>query len=1139
MPGIVKTLEVNMGVTETKGLSAIELAIRDLRAMCEDGSTEEICFRAVVKHLTEDDNFSSSVTKIDRALKDYKKCHGVISAKINEAINARLDVSENIARVPDQINLFLASKRAVRGVLKFFHEAYHIKCAGGNTREEAVSALMESCTKLRYDGLRSANSGDETNSGKSITEILKRFSGGRHEDANQLCKEVLICFSTRRLVIAGGNSQEQVAGFDKVCVCYNVPQGTELSILGKELLVLGDISGTVTAESHSLLPNLPRLFVRSISRGGKAAGFGSVIVTGDNRGCIRVRGQAGGSDATLGGSNLGKIYMVPQEDVVEPSSAASSGEASAETARSETANRTRAYGKFSLNVMGSNAGIIRIAGNSAHKSDALIQGINVGKIFCDDTNLKVRGYSAMWFKGQGPRAKTSAARSSGIFGNLSSWIAGLFRRSSANTVQKRRASSGLSGAHPYVHAVRCSIEIAVNQLSGLLMCGEENTIELTGTGVPGTAYDVRNCKMFLRGSKICQNASAEIGRMRESSIKLEGGEISLPNSEIALSTIDLRGASGLTTHKMSSCNAVLDDCSNIRVDGEVHLCRVLMLKDRNTRDAGRARSAPGAHGLDTPVIRRGMVYVEQGDVSVHCMHDVNLVIGEYGNVNASYFKKGSVHMGERFRLQHDKGSPNKQVRFAETVSCIQEIPVAGGARKFVYSTPLRRDKSVEVDMCIARFGCVEDAEVFAGYVPHRDVFLLTKEMKRCVLHVRQKGRISSGTLEECSGEIMGEGVELEAGTVLNSTIKLTGNSRLVVPESIKGSLVGVGMASAVLWLCDGNVTHGPVMGSTGNGLVLGEFASRCTSSKWVPKSSRGLVIGKDTVLTAEGKSFAGKSDVVRFYSAQQKLTSCGSAPSDFLKENACIESKRTDLKDSAANAMDIVQCAQDDMLCAASKHCCELSVSDLGILRAPLNNGGRFSDVARVAARDEAQKTAAPGTPQKEASAGLAIESEAGPSGVTAGQHGERTGRATDADKVTEYRKKCYETKPAQKQPNVASTSDANTPCRSLGCAESDERVKASRAHLTLPIGDRANTAASIGMDISRRRRLPAQCTVDADKEPYSGRSAVLPIVGTDSMGDIKEVGSVEIHRDAGEDSNTGVLDAISVSEVDGSKLIA
>ncbi|WP_276324273.1 hypothetical protein [Anaplasma marginale] len=40
-------------------------------------------------------------------------------------------------------------------------------------------------------------------------------------------------------------------------------------------------------------------------------------------------------------------------------------------------------------------------------------------------------------------------------------------------------------------------------------------------------------------------------------------------------------------------------------------------------------------------------------------------------------------------------------------------------------------------------------------------------------------------------------------------------------------------------------------------------------------------------------------------------------------------------------------------------------------------------------------------------------------------------------------------------------------------------------------------------------------------------------------MGDIKEVGSVEIHRDAGEDSNTGVLDAISVSEVDGSKLIA
>ncbi|WP_241759775.1 hypothetical protein [Anaplasma marginale] len=43
-----------MGVTETKGLSAIELAIRDLRAMCEDGSTEEICFRAVVKHLTED-----------------------------------------------------------------------------------------------------------------------------------------------------------------------------------------------------------------------------------------------------------------------------------------------------------------------------------------------------------------------------------------------------------------------------------------------------------------------------------------------------------------------------------------------------------------------------------------------------------------------------------------------------------------------------------------------------------------------------------------------------------------------------------------------------------------------------------------------------------------------------------------------------------------------------------------------------------------------------------------------------------------------------------------------------------------------------------------------------------------------------
>ncbi|ASI48144.1 hypothetical protein AOV_00805 [Anaplasma ovis str. Haibei] len=1135
MPGIVKTLELDVGATKTKGLSAIELAIRDLRAMCEDGSTEDICFRAVIKYLTEDTNFNSSIAGIDRALKDYKKCHGVISAKINEAINARLDVSENIACVPDKINLFLASRREVRRTLKFFHDAYHMKCADGNTREEIISALMESCTKLRYDGLCSANSGDPK---KSITEILKRFSGMKHEDINQLCREVLICFSTKRLVVIGDNNREQVADFDRVCVCYNIPQGTELAILGKELLVLGDISGTVTAESHNLLPNLPRLFVRGISRGGKAVGFGSVIVTGDNKGCIRVREQTGGSDVTLGGSNLGKIYMVHQENTVELGNAESSGGASTEAARSETTSSARACGKFSLNVMGSNAGIIRVAGNSAHKSDALIQGINVGKIFCDNTNLKVRGYSAMWFKGRGSGAK-SATKSRGIFGSLSSWFAGLFKRPYANSAQGRRASSGLSGARPYIHAVRCNIEIAVNQLSGLLMCGEENTVELTGTGVPGIAYDVRNCRMFLRGSKICQNASAEIGRMCESSIKLEGGEISLPNSEIALSIVDLSGTSSLTTHKMSSCNAVLKDRSNIRVDGEMHLCRVLMLRGRSTHGTKWRARGSGARGLDVPVIRRGMVYVEQGEVSAHCMHDVHLVIGECGSVNTSYFKKGSVHIGGRLPLQHDKGSPNKQVRFAETVSCIQEIPVAGGARKFVYNTPLRKDKSVEGDMCITRFGCVEDAEVFAGDVPHRDVFLLTKEMKRCVLYIRQKGRISSGVLEECSGEIIGDGVELEAGTVLNSTVKLTGNSKLVVPESIKGSLVGVGSSSAILWLCDGNVTHGSVMGSAGNGLALGEFASRCTSGKWVPKSSRGLVIGRDTVLTAERGDFVGRSDTVRFYSVQQKLTSCGSAPSDFLRENACMESKKTDLGDSAANVVDIVQCAQEDMLCDASKHCCELSVSDLGILCAPLNNEGRFLDVARVAARNEERKTA-PDTPQKDEGTGFANKGEAGTSGVAKGQRGERAGRA--AAEVTEHPKECYETEPTRQQPNVASTSDANTSnCRSpsLRCSGSDERVKASRAHLTLPIGDRANTAAGMGMNIGRKRRLLAQCIADAGKTPSAGGTAVLPVISADSMGGIREVGSVEIHHEGGEDSNTGMLDAVNVSEVDGSKLIA
>ena len=1134
VPGIVKTLESDTGATKTKGLSAIGLAIRDLRAMCEDGSTEEICFRAVVKYLTKDANFSSSIAGINRALQDYKRCHGAISAKINEAINARLDVSENIACVPDQINLFLASRHEVRRALKFFHDAYHVKRADGNTREEVISALVESCTKLRYDGLCSANSGD---SKKSITEILKRFSGMKHGDMNQLCREVLICFSTRRLVVIGDSNREQVAGFDRVCVCYNVPQGTELAILGKELLVLGDISGTVTAENHSLLPNLPRLFIRSISRGGKAVGFGSVIVTGDNKGYIRVREQAGGSYVTLGGSNLGKIYMVHQGYTVESSDAASNGGASLEEARSETTSRTQICGRFSLNVMGSNAGIIRIAGNSARKSDALIQGINVGKIFCDNTNLKVRGYSAMWFKGQGSGAKSSATRSCGIFGSLSSWFAGLFRRSSANVTQGCRARSGLSGARSYVHAVRCNIEIAVNQLSGLLMCGEENTVELTGAGVPGTAYDVRNCKMFLRGSKIYQNASAEIGCMRESSIKLEGGEISLPDSEIALSIIDLREASSLATHKMSSCNVVLKDYSNIRVDGETHLCRVLMLKDRNTRDARCARGG-GARGLDTPVIRRGMVYVEQGDVSAHCMHDVNLVVGEYGNVNASYFKKGSVYVGERLRLQHDEGSPNKQVRFAETVSCIQEMPVTGGARKFVYNVPLRQDRSTESSVCITRFGCVEDAEVFAGDVPHRDVFMLTKEMKRCVLHIRQKGRISSGVLEECSGEIIGDGTELEAGTVLNSTIKLTGNSKLVVPESIKGSLVGVGSASAVLWLCDGNVTHGPVMGSAGNGLVLGEFASRCTSDKWVPRSSRGLVIGKDTVLTAERRDFVSRSDVVRFYSAQQKLTSRGSAPSDFLREGVCVESKKTDLGDSAANVMDIVQCAHKDMLCDASKHCCELSASDLGILRIPLSSEGRFSDVARVTARHEERRTV-PDIPQKDGDAGSAGEGAVGTSGATKRQRSGRTG--CTADEVTEHLGKCYETEPARKWPNVASTSDTNTSnCRSSSsrCSEPGERMKASRAHLTLPIGDRSNTAAG-GVNPGRKKRSLTQCFADADKAPSAGGTAVLPVVSADSVGDIREVGSVEIHHEVGEDNNTGMLDAISVSEVDGSKLIA
>ncbi|ACZ49510.1 hypothetical protein ACIS_01027 [Anaplasma centrale str. Israel] len=1151
-------MNVTGAKSSSKGLSAMGLAVRDLGVMCNDGSTEDICFRAVVKYLAEDKNFRRSAARLSEALKDYRRCHSVIGAKINEAISARPDVSECVARVPGQVNLFTANRREVRRVLKFFHKAYHMKYAeNGGTREGVIAELMASCPKLRYDGLRQESADgelqpSEADSEKSITEILKRFSGARTADADQLCREILLCFSTERL--ATGSSREQRAGVNRVCICYDVPQNTGLTIVGKELLVLGDISGTVTAVGHSSLPNLPRLFVHGVSRGGKVEGFGSVIVTGSNRGCIRVHGQIGGSEATLGGSNLGKIYMVQQEGAVRLSNGACGSEGSTGTAQSEVAGRTWTSGKFSLNVMGNNSGTIRIAGNSTHKSDALIQGANTGRIFCDNTNLKVRGYSTMWIRQQKSGPKPSMTRSSSIFSSISSWISRLFSRRTSTNVVQEPADSPSGNNRSYVHAVHCDIEIAANQLSGLLVCGEGNTIELTGAGrTSDTTYDVKNCKMFLRSSKIRQGTGgAEVRYVRESNIRLERGEISLPNSEISLSVVDLRETSSLTAHKMRSCNVVLKDFSNVCIDGEMHLCRVLMLRDRDTRGTKCVhRGRLDTFRLDVPVIRGGLIYVEQGDVFAHCVQNTHLVVGECGNVSVAYFKKGYVCVGERLHLQRDTGPPDKRVRFASTVSCVYEIPVVGGARKFVYDTPLKRDRSEKGDACVARFGYVEDTEVFAGYVPHQDVLLSAREMKRCAFCIRQKGRIGAGILEECSGEVIGDGVELEACMVLNSTVKLTGDSRLVVPESIRGSLIGVGTASTVLWLCDGNVTNKAVVGASRYGLVLGEFAARCTASKWVPKSSRGLVIGSDTVRTADEESLVGRSDVVRFYGMQQRLTSYRPAQSDFLIEHAQIESKRNYFRDSAANVMDMARCAHEDMLCAASKQCRELSESDCGVLRAPLDHEGKFADMGGVAVCQEKRESATSASSRDRdtnfaGKSKVCGEPQRGTSRITKGPCDVRLSHMAggEYETIEDVRRlrECYEAELAQKarQSRTVNASGTNTSdCRSplSRCPEADARTP-SRAHLTLPIGERAGMGDG-NVNPSRRKRLVASRAAGTEKAPPVRGASVLPVVSTDSTGGVRNIGSVEIHNGGNEGNNIGLLDITSVSEVDNSKLIA
>ncbi|MCU7612410.1 hypothetical protein [Anaplasma capra] len=1130
-------------------LGGIEFAIRDLKALCGDGSTENICFRTAVKYLTSYTDYGHGVSVMNRALRSYKKCHSVISAKVNSEIGACADTSKAIARVPDTISLFSAEKREVRRVLKFFHEAYHTGCVGGNPREEIVTSLMAACPRLRHDIVHltvhtsqsDQNSGDVAKYPGSITEVLKRFSGIKGAEPDELCEEVLLCFSTTRHEV--GNPENVV---HKVCICCAVPQDTELTIYGEELMVLGDIAGTIVAAQHNSLESPPSIFARNISAKGKVEGFCNATILGNNVGCLLMHVRPCGSMTVIRGSNMGEVYMLqPQEDVVESGHDSSfSGGARVEAATKPGVRvHARSGGKFLLKVMGNNLGVMCAEGRSVDKSEVVIRGVNIGNVFCDNVRLKVCGQKVDGVE-QSPKGHSEPG--GGL--RLLRRILGIFGLSRLSVGNVRESEDRRPQVPSYIHSAHCDISVEAGQLSGLLMFGEDNTVRLTGSVAQiKTPYDVSGCTIFLRNSKIFQDAGAEIRHMCDSSIFLEGGEISLPRAEIALSAVQVSGVSSLVACKMRACNIVLKDLGSVRVDSALNSCRVLMLRNQYAHSTNKTQEGGGVPAgkleLNVPVINRGMIYVEGGNVAAYSANDVHLVVGEYGNIRVSHLRRGCIRIGKRMPLQRGAGPSEKKVRFTNTVRCTHEVGGVKSASRFVFNLPLKKGSGWEEEGCVANFGCIESAEVVVADVPHEGVSLSAQAAKRCALYIRQKGKICLGILEGCSGEIIGDGVELEASRVLSSRIKLTGDSRLVVPQSIEDSVIGMNMTFAVLWLRDSSATRWgrPIartdgkMSVSGRQMPVSERFSGDIFSVWIPRNSRGIVVSRKSASSSRKGDRLG---VVHFESVCERFASSASVKSDLLKERELIESKRLCLKDSVTHVLRIVNSAQQDILCTVKERCDgSSSESSTEVSR---TSSPRSESAEMTADRAQADSHYVPSTGSVAAGVVVGRDAIFEPTPCTSGLQrtsSRRSRRSTSRQPKSAERARRFEENysagPVLQAPPSAGMGDSSgasgSGCRQSHlqqCPDAGTQQALPRERPTSPI-ECAGSTKDASAPTACSKALTPCCAASKERQMPISSVLTLPVVSVGSAGNVVTVGSVDVHNAM--DGGVGVLDAVNV----------
>ncbi|MGN7678998.1 MAG: hypothetical protein ACTJLL_04565 [Anaplasma sp.] len=857
---------------------AINRTIHGVGALCYDGSTENICFRAVVRILTTTAKVSACMSQIDKELRTYRYCHSKMSERVNREISSWSQASKDIAHVPHKIDLFCARKSEVRRILGAFHEMYHVDSVVGNARGLMIELLIRECRRLRHDGVQTRGSepssgepwdiGYNSETSRDIVSILNRFSEAKRNAGKypeQWYNRTLLCFATERTIISGSSSGAQQ---NKVCICCEIPQGLELKVWTQELWVLGSVGGKVSAEYHDSLMGISSIFVREITGTGAVRGFREVEVIGDNRGCVRIHHGRVQGRAKIGGNNSGEIFCSTRLDVGETTMENAFGyeeKVVKSTVESDPFGTVRDDKRFRLEIEGNNSGNVCVEGDGVYKAEVLIQGNSRGKVLCANANLRIRGREINDVSANKTQFPDGAGGSrSGLLSRLRLFYCSAPER-----------EDDVCEFAPYVHVRYCDVEMSVNSLTSMSIYGTHSKLRLANFNhtADNRIYD---CRIFLHNSTIIQSAGTEISHVRTSNIHLEASGVSLPDATVEHSVLDLNGDSYLAARSMDTCDMTIGERGYAHIYGSMNGCRTLLLRNANAhnrRAEAKVRARQEQHlrerGLRVSKIELGAVYVEEGHLFANCMSDVCLMIGGSSDVHVSYFKRGSINIGGDLHTlppddTGDKEVPastvKKSIRFALEREGVRQIlgTVDDAWQGFVSIVPLRESYVMKRSgMCMLNFELIEGAEVFAGGMGHKNTLLQVRDMKASTFSMRQEGEMHIENVERCTGEIFGRGVELQVGRLLGSKLELYEGAKFTVWMNALYSTAKIGKTTTLSWLrngsitCDGTVTKNF---AAGQHLFKGmKFSAKNSPEGGAPADSSAVIMKKNIFQDHDGK----------------------------------------------------------------------------------------------------------------------------------------------------------------------------------------------------------------------------------------------------------------------------------------------